>query len=326
MSPSSDLLPEPLLADDPDQFSFVVKHQDLYRLYQEALASFWTPHEINLDADKSDLKTKLTEGDKRVLLMVLAFFAEADGIVNMNLVSNFYLEVQSAEAKAFYAFQTAIEAVHAETYANMLHAYVDDEEERYRLLRAVRNIPCVGKKAKWALQYMDRSVPFAEREFGFAIMEGIFFSAAFCVIFYLKKRGLMPGLTLANSFISRDEGLHCRFACALFLKCANRPSQERIHQMMQEALVVEESFVRDAIPIDLIGLKADEMVEYVKYCADRLLKDVGYDPIWNAKNPFDFMTLISVPVKTNFFENLPAEYNKSGVHQESKELVLSEDF
>lgn len=318
---------EPLLADDPDQFSFVVRHPDLYRLYQEALASFWTPHEVDLEQDKSDLKARLGEGERRVLLMVLAFFAEADGIVNMNLATNFYSEIQSAEAKAFYAFQMAIESVHAETYANMLHAYVADEAERHRLLGSVRNIPCVGAKATWAFKYMDRErATFAERLFGFAIMEGVFFSAAFAVIFFFKKKGLMPGLTFANSLISRDEGLHCRFACALFLKCRNRPSQQKIHEMVREAMAVEEAFVRDAIPVALVGLNADDMVEYVRYCADRLLKDAGYDPIWNAKMRLDFMALISVPLKTNFFESRVAEYNKTGVKQQSKELILDADF
>lgn len=320
--------PEPLLADVPNRFAFSVSHTDLYEMYQDAMSSFWTPHEIDLQPDVKDWDKKLNDGDRKFLSMVLAFFAGADGIVNENLALNFYAEVKLPEARAFYAFQMAIETVHSETYANMLHAYVRNDQEFDRLLNAVQTIPCVTKKAEWAQKYMDETqATFAERLAGFATVEGVFFSASFLSIFFMKKRGLMPGLSHANFLISRDEGLHCDFACAMFAKCVNKPTQAKIHAMMQEAVEVEDSFVRESIPVALIGMNADDMCTYVRFCADRLVKQLGYDPIWpEAKNPFDWMEMISMEEKANFFEKRVGNYSKSGVMQESTVFTTDEEF
>lgn len=321
------LLPEPLLTPNPKKFAFYVTYPDLYAMYQDAVTSYWTPHEPDFQPDVNDWDNKLSEGDRRFLKHTLAFFAEADGIVNENLNLNFCAEVQNPEIRAFYNFQSAIESVHQETYANMLKTYVRDDAEFTRLLHAVHTMPCIKKKAEWALNYANANESsFAERLIAFGIMEGIFFSGSFASIFFMSKRGLMPGLAFANTLISRDEGLHCKFACAMFLKCVNRPSQARIHQMMRDAVAVEEDFVRDAIPVAMIGMNADDMMTYVQYCADRFLKQVGYDPIWNSENPFEFMKLISLQVKTNFFEARTGEYAKVGSSKSEGKLEITDDF
>lgn len=323
---ASVLLPEPLLTPNPNRYAFYITYPDLYTMYQDAMSSFWTPHEVDLSMDVSDWDNKLGDGERRFIKHTLAFFAEADGVVNENLNLNFCAEVQHPEIRGFYNFQSAIETVHQETYANMLQTYVRDRAEFDRLLNAVHTMPCIKKKSEWAMKYMDPTKSFAERVLGFGFMEGVFFSGSFASIGYMKKRGWMPGLAFANSLISRDEGLHCDFACAMFLKCVNRPSQASIHQMAREAVDVEAEFVRDAIPVALIGMSADEMITYVQYCADRLLKQVGYDPIWNVKNPFDFMALLSIQVKTNFFEARTCEYSKVGASKEGDSLEITDDF
>lgn len=320
-------LPEPLLIPNPKRFSFYVTFPDLYEMYKDAVSSYWVPQEPDFQPDVNDWNHKLGDGERRFLKHTLAFFAEADGIVNENLNLNFCAEVQYPEIRAFYNFQSAIESVHQETYANMLRTYVRDDAEFNQLLNAVHTMPCIKQKAEWAFKYMDATQrTFAERLLGFATMEGIFFSSSFASIFFMSSRGLMPGLAFANTLISRDEGLHCKFACAMFLKCVNRPSQEKIHQMMREAVAVEEVFVRDAIPVGLIGMNADEMVTYVRYCTDRLLKQVGYDPIWNAENPFEFMKLISLQVKTNFFEARTGEYARVVADKTEGKMEITDDF
>lgn len=319
---------EPLFRVPKNKYAFRVQYPHVYDMYQQALACFWTSHEPDYNADAGDWDNKLTEDERRFLSYVLAFFATADGIVNENLEMNFCQEVQPVEARMFYDLQKTMENVHMEVYADMLRAFIRDDAEINKLIDAVHTMPCIAKKAQWAQRYMNRETyAFPMRVLAFAVMEGVMFSSAFASIFHFKKRGLMPGLAFANTLISRDEGLHCEFACEMFRMCVRfKPTREEVHNMMREAVSVEEEFVRDAIPVALIGINADMMCAYVRYCADRLLMSVRYDAIWNEKNPFDFMTLISVPLKTNFFEGRTGEYNKTGVMAEDMTVVVNEEF
>jgi ribonucleoside-diphosphate reductase beta chain len=325
---SKELLSEPLLVEDPNRFVlFPIKHDDIWRFYKQSQASFWTAEEIDLQQDLSDWK-KLNDGERHFISHVLAFFAASDGIVNENLANNFLKEVQYAEAKCFYGFQIMMENIHSETYSLLIDTYINDPKEKDHLLRAIETIDCVKKKADWALKWIE-SDNFVERLISFAAVEGIFFSGSFCSIFWLKKRGLMPGLSFSNELISRDEGLHCDFACLLYTDhIKNKISQERIYEIILHAVEIEKEFVTVALPVSLIGMNAELMCQYIEFVADRLLVSLGCQKNYNATNPFDFMEMISLQGKTNFFEKRVAEYQKSGVmsDKESMSFSMSEDF
>ncbi|KAI9294115.1 ribonucleotide reductase subunit R2, partial [Neoconidiobolus thromboides FSU 785] len=305
---------EPLLQVNPSRFViFPIKYHDIWRMYKKAEASFWTAEEVDLSKDGDDWN-KLTDGERHFVTYVLAFFAASDGIVNENLVERFCNEVQFSEARFFYGFQIMIENVHSEMYSLLIDTYIRDPIERDFLFRAVDTIPCIQKKANWALRWIsDHQVSFAERLIAFAAVEGIFFSGAFASIFWLRKRGLMPGLTFSNELISRDEGLHCDFACLLFGYISHKPSRETINRIIREAVEIEQEFLTDALPVSLIGMNAKLMSQYIEFVADRLLVSLGQVKIYNVENPFDFMDMISMQGKTNFFEKKVAEYQRAGV-------------
>jgi ribonucleoside-diphosphate reductase beta chain len=319
---------EPLLVEDPNRFVlFPIKHDDIWQFYKKAEASFWTAEEIDLSQDLADWK-KMNDGERHFVSHVLAFFAASDGIVNENLANNFLKEVQFAEAKCFYGFQIMMENIHSETYSLLIDTYINDPKEKDHLLRAIETIDCVKKKADWALKWIE-SDNFVERLISFAAVEGIFFSGSFCSIFWLKKRGLMPGLSFSNELISRDEGLHCDFACLLYTDhIKNQLSQERIYEIILEAVEIEKEFVTVALPVSLIGMNAEMMCQYIDFVADRLLVALGCQKHYNATNPFDFMEMISLQGKTNFFEKRVAEYQKSGImsDKDSMSFSLDEDF
>lgn len=319
---------EPILQENKDRFVlFPIKHKDIWEMYKKAEASFWTAEEIDLSADTVDWEHKLNADEKHFIKHVLAFFAASDGIVNENLAVNFMNEVQYPEARCFYGFQIMIENIHSETYSLLIDTYIKDNKEKDFLFHALENLDCVTKKGEWALRWIDNG-NFAERLVAFAAVEGIFFSGSFCSIFWLKKRGLMPGLTFSNELISRDEGLHCDFACLLYKQLQNKLSQEQVHSIIGNAVEIEKEFVSDALPVKLIGMNADLMCQYIEFVADRLLQSLGYAKLYNATNPFDFMEMISLQGKTNFFEKRVAEYQKSGVMSKKEDNVfkLDEDF
>lgn len=300
--------------DDGSRFSlFPIEHPDLWAMYKQHVASFWTADEIDLSADLTDWHDKLSDNERHFVSMVLAFFAGADGIVVENLAERFCRDVTVPEARAFYGFQMAMESIHQETYCLLIDTYISDVRERERLFSAHASVPSVEKKARWAQRYISSDASFAERLVAFAAVEGIFFAGSFCAIFWLKKRGLMPGLTFSNELISRDEGLHCSFACQLYSKLRNKLSEEDIHRIIGEAVEVERGFICDALPVSLIGMNSALMGQYIQFVADRLLTDLGYRPLYGSKNPFDWMDMISLEGKTNFFEKRVAEYQKSGV-------------
>ena len=324
------MITEPLLQDNKDRFViFPIQHNDIWQFYKNAEASFCTAEEVDLSPDLHDWQNKLNDNERFFISRVLAFFAASDGIVNENLAINFLQEVQYPEARCFYGFQIMIENIHSEMYSLLIDTYVKDPAEKDYLLRAIETIPCVTKKAKWALRWITKG-SFAERLIAFAAVEGIFFSGSFCSIFWLKKRGLMPGLTFSNELISRDEGLHCDFACLLYVNhLQNKLSEETIREIIVDAVAIEKEFVTDALPVKLIGMNAELMCQYIEFVADRLLVALGCNKVWNATNPFDFMELISLQGKTNFFERRVGEYQKTGVAQTNSEqntFSLDEDF
>jgi len=307
---------EPICRHDDDgaRFSlFPIEHPDIWSMYKQHVASFWTADEIDLSADLTDWQENLTKNEKHFISMVLAFFAGADGIVVENLAERFCRDVTVPEARCFYGFQLAMESIHQETYCLLIDTYITDPNDRELLFSAHTRVPSVEKKAKWAQRYIGSDTSFAERLVAFAAVEGIFFSGAFCSIYWLKKRGLMPGLTFSNELISRDEGLHCSFACQLYSKLERKLSEKDIHELIGRAVEVEKEFICDALPVSLIGMNKSLMAQYVEFVADRLLGDLGYRPLFRSKNPFDWMDMISLEGKTNFFEKRVGEYQKSGV-------------
>jgi ribonucleoside-diphosphate reductase beta chain len=319
---------EPILLDNSDRFVlFPIKHNDIWEMYKQAEASFWTAEELDLTADLQDWANKLNEDEKYFIKNILAFFAASDGIVNENLAVNFLKEVQYPEARCMYGFQVMIENIHSEAYSLLIDTYIKDVVEKDRLLRAIDTIECVQKKAEWALRWIDKG-SFAERLVAFAAVEGIFFSGSFCSIFWLKKRGLMPGLAFANELISRDEGLHCDFACLLYTQhLQEQLPKETVTKIILDAVSIEKEFVTDSLPVGLIGMNSKLMCEYIEFVADRLLVALGCSKEFNAVNPFDFMEMISLQGKTNFFEKRVGEYQKSGVKENaSKVFSLDEDF
>ncbi len=302
---------EHILEENKSRFvMFPLKYHDIWEKYKTAEHSFWTAEEIDLAQDLTDWNDKLNADEKHYVQNVLAFFAASDGIVNENLAENFLKEVQYPEAKSFYGFQIAIENIHSETYSLLIDTYIKDEKEKDRLFNAIDTVPSVKKKADWALKWIE-SDSFAERLIAFAAVEGIFFSGSFCSIFWLKKRGLMPGLAFSNELISRDEGLHCEFACLLHNKYVqNKVSPERITQIITEAVEIEKEFVTDSLPVSLIGMNAKLMQQYIEFVADYWLVELGCKKVFNVDNPFDFMDMLSLQNKGNFFEKRVSEYQK----------------
>lgn len=319
---------EPILQDTQDRFVlFPIKHDEIWEMYKLAEASFWTAEEIDLSSDITDWEN-LSDDERHFISHVLAFFAASDGIVNENLVVNFMQDVTIPEARCFYGFQVAIENIHAETYSLLIDTFIKDPKEKDKMFNAMDTIPCVGKKADWALRWIDKAPTFAHRLIAFAAVEGIFFSGSFCSIFWLKKRGLMPGLAFSNELISRDEGLHCDFACLIYSMLENKLSEEEVKEIIVDAVEFEKEFVSDALPVSLIGMNADMMCEYIEFVADRLLISLGYTKHYDAKNPFPWMEMISLQGKTNFFEKRVAEYQKAGVAtgKDDHEFTLDADF
>ncbi len=318
---------ELLLKENKDRFVILpIKYPKIWEMYKKHEASFWTAEEIDLGDDMKHWDA-LNDGERHFVSHVLAFFAASDGIVNENLAVNFMSEVQLPEARCFYGFQIMMENIHSETYALLIDTYIKDPVEKDRLFHAIETVPCVGKKAQWALRWINNG-SFAERLVAFAAVEGIFFSGSFCSIFWLKKRGLMPGLTFSNELISRDEGMHCEFACQLYSMLDNKLSKEAATAIITDAVEIEKEFITDALPVNLIGMNAKLMSQYIEFVADRWLTELGYDRVYNTTNPFDFMEMISLQGKTNFFEKRVGDYQKSGVlnSQESKSFSLDEDF
>jgi ribonucleoside-diphosphate reductase beta chain len=324
--PENMSIEEPILKDNPNRFVlFPIQHDDIWAFYKKAEASFWTAEEIDLGPDLYDWEHKLNDDERHFIKHVLAFFAASDGIVNENLAENFLAEVQYTEAKFFYGFQVAIENIHSETYSLLIDTYIKDTAEKNHLFTAMETLDCVKKKASWALRWIEQG-SFAERLVAFAAVEGIFFSGSFCSIFWLKKRGLMPGLSFSNELISRDEGLHCDFACLLYNShLVNKLPKEQIREIIMDAVEIEKDFVTDALPVALIGMNANLMTQYIEFVADRLLVELGNEKVYNVSNPFDFMDMINLQGKTNFFEKRVAEYKKAGVGASKDEQTFSLD-
>jgi ribonucleoside-diphosphate reductase beta chain len=318
---------EPLLQPNPDRFVlFPLTNERAWDFYKKAVASFWTVEEVDLQCDLRDWQDRLTDNERFFIKHVLAFFAASDGIVNENLLSRFSVEVQLPEARSFYAFQAAIENIHSEMYSLLIDTYVSNAAEKRNLFRALHHMPCVALKGAWALKWMGSALSFAERLVAFAAVEGIFFSASFCSIFWLKKRGLMPGLTFSNELISRDEGLHTDFACFLYTEeLVHKLAPGAVHAIVADAVHVESNFVRESLPVSLIGMNSELMIQYVQFVADRLLLALGVPKLYGALNPFDWMELISLQGKTNFFEKRVGEYAKAGVGTPANEKMFTLD-
>ena len=330
MSDFTNTQEEPILKENKNRFVlFPIQHDDIWEFYKKSEASFWTAEEIDLGQDLKDWNA-LNDGERHFISHVLAFFAASDGIVNENLAENFVAEVQYTEAKFFYGFQIAVENIHSETYSLLIDTYIKNPQEKDKLFNAIDTMDCVKKKADWALRWIDKG-SFAERLIAFAAVEGIFFSGSFCSIFWLKKRGLMPGLSFSNELISRDEGLHCDFACLLYNNhVVNKLPKETVIEIIKDAVTIEKEFVTDALPVSLIGMNAELMCQYIEFVADRLLNELVGEKIYGASNPFDFMEMISLQGKTNFFEKRVGDYQKAGVMKknddDSPKFSLDEDF
>jgi ribonucleoside-diphosphate reductase beta chain len=305
---------EPILRPNKDRFViFPIQHKDIWDWYKKQEASFWTAEEIDLEQDVIDWDNKLSDDEKYFIKHILAFFAASDGIVNENLAENFVSEVQYTEAKFFYGFQLMMENIHSEVYSLLIDTYIKNENEKNELFKAIEIFPAIKKKADWALKWVD-SDSFAERLIAFSAVEGIFFSGSFCSIFWMKKRGLLPGLTFSNELINRDEGLHADFAVYLHQNhMQNKVPKERITEILVDALKIEREFITESLPVSLIGMNANLMTQYLEFVTDRLLLEYGCEKVYNATNPFDFMEMISLEGKTNFFEKRVSEYQKAGV-------------
>ncbi|KAF2104866.1 hypothetical protein NA57DRAFT_63172 [Rhizodiscina lignyota] len=306
---------EPLLQENPQRFVlFPIKYHEIWQMYKKAEASFWTAEEIDLSKDLHDWNRRLNNDERFFVSHILAFFAASDGIVNENLVERFSGEVQIPEARCFYGFQIMMENIHSETYSLLIDTYISEPKQRNYLFNAIDNIPCIRKKADWALRWItDDNSTFAMRLVAFAVVEGVFFSGSFASIFWLKKRGLMPGLTFSNELISRDEGMHTDFACLLYSHIKSKPSEEAVKKIVTEAVTIEQEFLTEALPVKLLGMNSDLMCQYIEFVADRLLLALGLSKVYHATNPFDFMENISLAGKTNFFEKRVGDYQKAGV-------------
>ncbi len=319
-------LHEPLLDPNEDRFViFPIRHPDVWDMYKKHMAVHWTAEEVDLSKDMAHWE-KLNDNERHFIKHILGFFAGSDGIVMENLATRFSREVQWPEARFFYACQNLLEAVHSETYSLLIDTYITDQEEKTNILRAIKTIPAVEKKAKWAMDWIDsKDADFGTRLLGFAAVEGIFFSGAFCAIFWLKARGVMPGLTLSNEFIARDEGLHTEFACLLYSKILNRLPKQKAHKILREAVKIEKHFITKALPCELIGMNADLMKQYIEFVADRLSLQLGYPKIYGATNPFDFMERISLENKDNFFEKRVSTYGKAVVGKKKEDMTFAMD-
>ena len=328
---SNDLsLEEPILKENPNRFVlFPIQHSDIWEMYKKQEASIWTAEELDLASDLTDWSNKLNDDERFFIKHVLAFFAASDGIVNENLAENFLSEVQYTEAKFFYGFQIMMENIHSETYSLLIDTYIKDSKEKDYLFNAIETFEPVKKKADWAMRWIDNG-SYAERLIAFAAVEGIFFSGSFCSIFWLKKRGLMPGLTFSNELISRDEGLHCDFACLLYNNhLVNKLPKEDVRKIIADAVEIEKEFVVESLPVRLIGMNSDLMCQYIEFVADRLLVELENEKIYNASNPFDFMDMINLQGKTNFFEKRVGEYQKAGVLNKNEgggKISFDEEF
>jgi ribonucleoside-diphosphate reductase subunit M2 len=318
---------EPLLKPDDTRYvMFPIQHQDVWAMYKKQMDCFWRAEEINFAQDLGDWE-KLSADEKHFISMVLAFFAASDGLVLENLASRFMNDVQVSEARAFYGFQIAMENIHSESYSLMIDTYIRDEAEKSKLLRAIENYPCIAKKANWAKKWIaDNRSSFGSRLVAFAAIEGIFFSSSFASIYWIKKRGLMPGLTFSNELISRDEALHCEFAVLLYSKLVKKLNKKRIYEIIMEAVEIEKEFITEAIPCRMIGMNMNLMTQYIEFVADRLIVQLGYDKVYNTSNPFDFMELISIESKVNFFERTNAEYALANKSIDKDIFEFSADF
>ena len=318
---------EPLLNPDDNRFvMFPIKYDDVWQMYKKQVDCFWRAEEIDLSKDLAHWDT-LSQEEKFFLSMILAFFAASDGIVLENLGLRFMNDVQISEARAFYGFQIAMENIHSQTYSLLIETYIKNAEEKDKLFRALENFECIKKKGDWAQKWIkDNRSGFATRLIAFACVEGIFFSGAFCSIYWMKKRGLMPGLTFSNELISRDEALHCEFAVLLYSKLVNKVKKSRVHEIIKEAVEIENEFICEALPCRLIGMNSQLMTQYIQFCADRLCVQLGYDKIYNVSNPFDFMELISLEGKVNFFERYNDSYALATKTKDDSTFDLTEDF
>jgi len=316
---------EPLTRENPGRFVlFPIKYADIWDVYKKQVAVFWKAEEIDLSKDYIDWE-KLNDNEKYFIKNILAFFAGSDGIVLENLAKRFMSEVQIPEARCFYGFQLMMENIHSETYSLLIDSYVKDKEEKTKLFNAIDTIPCVRIKAKWAQKWISSDTIFSKRLIAFAAVEGIFFSGSFCAIFWLKNRGLLPGLTFSNELISRDEGLHTDFAVLLYGYIVNKLKQEEIEKIICDAVNIEKEFITESLPCNLIGMNRDLMIEYIEFVADRLIVQLGYKRVYNSKNPFPFMEMISLEGKTNFFEKRVGEYSLTGVGVENKNMEFNLD-
>jgi len=305
---------------------FPIKDNDIWKMYKKSVDSFWVPQEVDLSKDLADWKT-LSDDEKHFISMVLAFFAASDGLVLENLAVRFMNDVQLAEARAFYGFQIAIENIHSEMYSILIDTYVNEDTEKTKLFTALNNYPCIAKKGNWAKKWInDNRSSFAARLVAFAVIEGIFFSSSFAAIYWIKKRGLMPGLTFSNELISRDEALHTEFAVLLYSKLTKKLQKKRIYEIVKEAVEIEKEFILEAIPCRMIGMNSKLMSQYIEFVADRLCLQLGYEKIYNAANPFDFMELISMETKVNFFERTNSEYALANKTVDVDVFEFSEDF
>ena len=318
---------EPLLAPDDNRFvMFPIKYNDIWDMYKKQVECFWRPEEIDLTKDLTHWDALNTD-ERYFISLILAFFAASDGIVLENLAQRFMCDVQVSEARAFYGFQIAMENIHSQTYSLLIETYIKEKEEKHKLFNAIENFPCIKKKSDWAQKWIrDNRSSFATRLVAFACVEGIFFSGAFCSIFWLKKRGLMPGLTFSNELISRDEALHCEFAVLLYSKLVKKIDKARIHEIIKEAVEIESEFICEALPCRLIGMNSLMMTQYIQFVADRLCVQLGYKKIYNVLNPFDWMELISLEGKTNFFERKVGEYALANKTQSKEVFEFTEDF
>jgi ribonucleoside-diphosphate reductase beta chain len=323
---SSDEIVEPILQENPNRFTlFPIMKPKLYQHYKNHVSVFWTVEEVDLSKDMKDWE-KLTENEQRFIKYVLAFFAGSDGIVQENLAARFMNEVQLPEARNFYSVQLMLEATHSEQYSLLIDTYIEDKEEKLELFKATETVPCVKLKADWAKKWIEsRDENFATRLIAFAVVEGIFFSGSFCAVFWIKERGLLPGLTTSNEFISRDEGIHCNFAVDLFHEIVNKPSKEKVHTIIKEAVSIEKNFIIEALPCSMIGMNSELMSQYIEFVADRLCTQLGYGKIYGTSNPFDFMERISLEGKDNFFEKRVTNYAKSGVGKTKEEMSFNLD-
>jgi ribonucleoside-diphosphate reductase beta chain len=305
---------------------FPIMYDDIYKLYKKAVSSFWTVDEIDLSKDLNDWE-KLNDNERHFIKNILGFFAGSDGIIMENLAMRFINEVDIPEAKAFYSYQIFNESIHSETYSLLIDTYIKDNSEKEKIFNSINTVPSVSKKAEWAYKWIEnKEVNFATRLIAFAIVEGIFFSGSFCAIYWLKKRGLMPGLTFSNELISKDEGMHCEFAILMYNTLAERINENIIQEIFKEAVLIEKEFITESIQCNMIGMNSELMKQYIEFVSDRLLVQLGYNKIWNSENPFDFMEMISLRPKSNFFEVRVGEYAKAKISEDSNNFELSNDF